>query len=414
MTSADLTIKLQPRIRFKGFSDDWKKVSLSSVTKKVMIKNKDFSIKNVISNSARQGLVVQRDYFDKDIANSANINGYYVIEKGDFVYNPRISSESPYGPVNIYKFSEPGVVSPLYLCFKVIRVDNYFLSYFFKTSRWYRHIYTHGDQGARYDRVSIKDSAFFNLTLFVPSEKEQKKIAEFLSLLEQKIKNQSKKIDQLELFQKGMMQKIFSREIRFKDENGQKFPEWKQKPLNELVERITRKNKNLESTLPLTISAQHGLVDQVTFFNKAVASTNLEGYYLLYKGEFAYNKSYSNNYPFGAIKRLEKCEKGVLSSLYICFKKLGSISSDYLSHYFESTFWHKEVSMISVEGARNHGLLNISVSDFFDTLHFIPSLEEQQKIADYLSTHNSKLEKEREKLECLIKLKKGLMQKMFI
>ncbi|MCY8147738.1 restriction endonuclease subunit S [Bacillus inaquosorum] len=188
---------------------------------------------------------------------------------------------------------------------------------------------------------------------------------------------------------------------------------WKQKPLTELVERVIRKNNKLESTLPLTISAQNGLVDQETFFNKKVASTNLQGYYLLYKGEFAYNKSYSNGYPFGAVKRLEKYDKGVLSSLYICFRPLNSGTSDFLKHYFESTAWHKEVSMISVEGARNHGLLNISVNDFFETLHTTPTLEEQKKIGDFFKQLDDTIALYQQELTTLKQTKQGFLQKMF-
>lgn len=197
--------------------------------------------------------------------------------------------------------------------------------------------------------------------------------------------------------------------LRFKEFSG----EWNHKKLNEIIERVTRKNKGNISNLPLTISAQYGLIDQEKFFNKTVASKNLESYYLLENGEFAYNKSYSNGYPWGAIKRLDKYNMGVLSSLYICFKEKKGINSDYLTHYFETTKWYKEISMIAVEGARNHGLLNISVSDFFDTLHYIPCYEEQQKIVNFLSLIDKKIQKQQEKVEAFKDYKKGMMQKIF-
>ncbi|WP_252246919.1 restriction endonuclease subunit S [Clostridium sp. ZBS4] len=197
--------------------------------------------------------------------------------------------------------------------------------------------------------------------------------------------------------------------LRFKEFSG----EWNHKKSNEIIERVTRKNKGNISNLPLTISAQYGLIDQEKFFNKTVASKNLESYYLLENGEFAYNKSYSNGYPWGAIKRLDKYNMGVLSSLYICFKEKKEINSDYLTHYFETTKWYKEISMVAVEGARNHGLLNISVSDFFHTLHYIPCYEEQQKIANFFSLIDKKIEKQQEKVEALKDYKKGMMQKIF-
>ena len=173
--------------------------------------------------------------------------------------------------------------------------------------------------------------------------------------------------------------------------------------------RVTRKNKNNESRLPLTISAQHGLVDQVTFFNKVVASSDMSNYYLLHKGEFAYNKSYSGDYPWGAIKRLDRYDQGALSSLYICFTPTDIIDSDFLVHYFESPKWHREVSNIAGEGARNHGLLNIAVPDFFNTQHCITTNKtEQRKIADFLNLINERIETQKKIIEDLKKLKDAI------
>jgi len=163
--------------------------------------------------------------------------------------------------------------------------------------------------------------------------------------------------------------------------------------LNEFVTRVSRKNVNNISILPLTISAQYGLVDQISFFNKTVASKDMSGYYLLKNGEFAYNKSYSKDYPWGAIKRLDLYDMGCLSTLYICFKCNKSIvDSNYLVHYFESTKWHRQVSNIAGEGARNHGLLNIAVNDFFNTKHAIPPIENQKKIAKFLDLIEEKIQ----------------------
>ena len=161
---------------------------------------------------------------------------------------------------------------------------------------------------------------------------------------------------------------------------------YKKYNLYEFATRVTRKNKDNVSNLPLTISAQYGLVDQVSFFNKTVASKDMSGYYLLKNGEFAYNKSYSNDYPWGAIKRLDLYDMGCLSTLYICFKTNDNIvNSNYLVHYFESSKWHKQVADIAGEGARNHGLLNIVVNDFFNTKHAVPTIENQIKIAGFLN-----------------------------
>ncbi|HDC9479853.1 TPA: restriction endonuclease subunit S [Staphylococcus aureus] len=198
-------------------------------------------------------------------------------------------------------------------------------------------------------------------------------------------------------------------ELRFPGFEG----EWEEKKLGDLTDRVIRKNKNLESKKPLTISGQLGLIDQTEYFSKSVSSKNLENYTLIKNGEFAYNKSYSNGYPLGAIKRLTRYDSGVLSSLYICFSIKSEMSKDFMEAYFDSTHWYREVSGIAVEGARNHGLLNVSVNDFFTILIKYPSLEEQQKIGKFFSKLDRQIELEEQKLELLQQQKKCYMQKIF-
>ena len=195
--------------------------------------------------------------------------------------------------------------------------------------------------------------------------------------------------------------------LRFPEFTG----EWKKWVLTEIVERVTRRNKGNVCKLPLTISAQYGLVDQITFFNKVIASADMSNYYLLTKGDFAYNKSYSSEYPWGAIKRLDRYEYGALSSLYICFRPLSHVSSDFLTHYFETKKWHQGVSEIAVEGARNHGLLNIGIQDFFSTSHYLPQdLSEQKKIAAFLNLIEKRISVQNKIIEKLETLIKGIIE----
>ena len=184
--------------------------------------------------------------------------------------------------------------------------------------------------------------------------------------------------------------------------------------LDAFTERVMRKNKSNQSRLPLTISAQYGLVDQITFFNKVVASTDLSNYYLLKKGEFAYNKSYSSDYPWGAIKRLDNYDQGALSSLYICFAPQDNVVSDFILQYFESPKWHKGISEIAVEGARNHGLLNVAVQDFFHTYHYVPKdKKEQIKISKLLMLLDERIATQNKIIEDLKKLKCAIIEKVY-
>lgn len=198
--------------------------------------------------------------------------------------------------------------------------------------------------------------------------------------------------------------------LRFPEFSG----EWEEKKLSDFMTRLTRKNSNNESSRALTISSVDGLIDQGEFFKKQIASKDTSGYYLLKKGDFAYNKSYSVGYDYGSIKRLDRYEDGVVSTLYICMSLTSDTNSDYLTHYFDSMKWNKSVSEISAEGARNHGLLNIPTEAFFQTKHFLaPSSAEQQKIADFLSNVDSIITAETKILNILQKKKKALMQKLF-
>ena len=173
-------------------------------------------------------------------------------------------------------------------------------------------------------------------------------------------------------------------------------PAWEQRKLEDIANRVTRKNEG-ESDLPLTISSQYGLVDQRTFFNNQVASKDMSGYYLLRKGEFAYNKSTSGDSPWGAVKRLVRYEKGCVSTLYICFG-LDGADPDFLVTYYETDRWYKAVQMIAAEGARNHGLLNIAPNDFFDTALILPPSREEQgliglffaRLDDLITLHQRK------------------------
>ena len=192
--------------------------------------------------------------------------------------------------------------------------------------------------------------------------------------------------------------------------------DWEQRKLGEVCVRVTRKNKNNESDLPLTIASQYGLIDQRDFFNKVIAAKDMSNYYLLKKGEFAYNKSYSKGFDYGSIKRLNVYEQGCLSTLYICFSiETDEVDSDYLECFFDTLSWYHDVSAICAEGARNHGLLNVDVKAFFKDVNIeMPSqIQEQRKISVFINTLDRLITLHQRKCDELKKVKKFMLQKMF-
>ena len=264
--------------------------------------------------------------------------------------------------------------------------------------------------------VHLYSNELKKLSASLPSYKEQKKIADFIGLLDKRIAIQNKLIKDLRDLKRFLLEQMFC----LPNEHTPKFrlkgkhEDWQKVKLSDIVERVTTRNKTNSCCRVLTIAAQYGLIDQQEFFNKQIASSDLSTYYLLHNGDFAYNKSYSADYPWGAVKRLENYDEGVLSSLYICFKPNKAVDSDFLCHYFESSKWYRGISEISGEGARNHGLLNMSVEDYFNTEHRIPSKKEQEMISNVFNCITIKMQSEESVLENYKKQKLYLLNKMFV
>ena len=309
---------------------------------------------------------------------------YYIVSPNSFAYNPARINVGSIGYQNIGKNV---IVSSLYEVFKTSEdVDDRLLWHWFKSPDFQKLIMQLQEGGVRlyfyYDKLCMGEVS-------LPSLEEQRKIGKLFNTLDNLITLHQRKFEKLTNVKKSMLENMFP-------QNGSSYPEirfkgftdpWEQRKLGELVDRVVRKNINNESTLPLTISAQYGLVDQITYFNNRVASRDVSNYYLVLNGEFAYNKSTSDGYPFGAVKRLDLYEKGVLSTLYIVFapKKEQQIDSDYLTVFFDTDRWHKGVAERAAEGARNHGLLNISAEDFFDIDLSVPKdIVEQKQIGAFI------------------------------
>ncbi|MAY36432.1 MAG: restriction endonuclease subunit S [Spongiibacteraceae bacterium] len=290
-------------------------------------------------------------------------------------------------------------------------VDGLFLSFLLVAEKHkiLQLVSTAGHGTGRLDTQSIQE-----YPVNLPPLSEQKKIAQILSAWDKAITTTEHLLANSQQQKKALMQQLLTGKKRLLDKNGVKFDvEWKSLRLSDFFQRMTEKN-NGKSDNVLTMSGQNGLIRQEDFFKKTVASETLDGYFLLKKGQFAYNKSYSNGYPMGAIKRLNRYADGVVTTLYICFEISDSdnYESGYWEHYFESGLLNKGLSKIAHEGGRAHGLLNVKPSDFFSLKVAVPCLNEQRKIAAVLFTADQEVASLRQKLDALKLEKRALMQQL--
>ena len=410
----------KPKIRFKGYTEDWEQRKLEDYLEVSSEKNRDELLgkEDVLSVSGEVGIVNQIEFQGRSFA-GASVANYGIVEVGDVVYTKSPLKSNPYGIIKTNK-GKIGIVSTLYAVYKPKEnVDSEFVQIYFESDfRMNSYMHSLVNKGAKND-MKVSDANALKGPVFFPKIEEQISISQYFNSLDHLITLHQRKCDETKKLKKCMLQKMFPKEgekvpeIRFSGFTG----DWKQRKLGEIVNRITRKNSKLISELPLTISAQQGLIDQNEFFDKRVASKDVSGYYLIKNGEFAYNKSTSNDAPWGAIKRLDRYENGVLSTLYIVFeiKDETLVNSDFLVAYYNTNLWHKGIHEIAAEGARNHGLLNIVSTEFFKTKLKLPAdIEEQQEIGEYFKKIDSLITFHQQKCDELKNIKKFMLQNMFV
>ena len=225
----------KPIIRFKGYEDDWEQRKLNEIADKVSEKNKNNEFSEPFTNSAEQGIISQKDFFDREIVNNENLNGYYIVRDDDFIYNPRISVTAPVGPINRNRLGRNGVMSPLYTVFRTHDIDNLYLEFYFKTTKWHHFMKLNGDSGARFDRFTISSMQFMKMPIPYPTIEEQRKIGKYFDDLDHLITLHQRKCKQTKILKKYMLQKMFP-------QNGEKVPEirfagftddWEQRKLGE-------------------------------------------------------------------------------------------------------------------------------------------------------------------------------------
>ena len=360
----------------------------------------------MICNSAKLGLIPQREYFDKDIANSDNTNGYYIIQQNNFVYNPRKSADAPYGPISRYKYEDDGIVSPLYLCFHAKKeIKPLYYEWYFRSSAWHRYIYMSGDSGARHDRVSIKDTTFFAMPIKIPSEQEQSKIATFLEKINTRIEKQTVLVENLKKYKRGVMQSIF----RQSSQDG-----WTTVKLGTIFKKVSRRNTNGDIKNVITNSAEYGLIPQRDFFDKDIAvDGNTSNYYVIDEGDFVYNPRKSNTAPYGPFNRYTLKEKGIISPLYTCLVLQADINPAYLAWYFKSDAWYRYIYDNGSQGVRHD---RVSMTD--DLLMGIPvsfpAISKQGEIAELLDAIEYRQSATQNEYDMLIKQRNGFMHRLFI
>ncbi len=405
-----------PNIRFKGFTDDWEQRKLGEVVEKVIgggtpktsvAEYWDGDIPWIQSSN-----IQENEMFEFDIPKTITREG---LEKSAAKLIPENSiavvTHVGVGKLVFVPFSY--TTSQDFTSLSDLKTDAKFTCY-----SLYKRIQNdlHIVQGSAIKGITKED--LLTKEIAVPNIEEQKKIGDYFRGLDHLITLHQRKCNEMKKMKKFMLQKMFPK-------NGQKNPEirfegftddWEQRKLGEICERVTRKNKDNESELPLTIASQYGLIDQRDFFNKVVAAKDMTNYYLLKKGEFAYNKSYSNGFDYGSIKRLNAYEQGCLSTLYICFSiHSDEVDSDYLESFFDTLNWYDDVSMICAEGARNHGLLNVDTKAFFTDVRIkLPSqIKEQKKIAAFFNNLDHLITLHQRKCNWLKKLKEHMLKNIY-
>ena len=377
---------------------------MSDFATKITKKNKGNIVKNILCNSANLGLVPQGNYFDREIANTENTDGYYVICNGDFVYNPRKSTAAPFGPVNIYEGEDAGIISPLYLCFSVHNIFPKFLYYRFKSSVWHSYVYSHGDSGVRFDRVSIKDDVFFDMPIYKPTQDEQIKIATLLQLIDERIATQNRIIEKYESLIQAIIYKAKM--------DGISKGTWRKIDLCKVLQE--RNEKNVEGRTICSVSVNQGVVNQIEYLGRSFAAKQTSHYNVVKYGDIVYTKSPTGDFPYGIIKRSNIREGVAVSPLYGVYIPVNDSIGVILHYYFmrPSNAFNYLHPLIQ-KGAKN--TINITNGRFLENSVPLPISEnEANTIAGILKSIQEKIEIEKSLLLSYTKEKEYLLRQMFI
>jgi type I restriction enzyme S subunit len=378
-----------PELRFPEFNKSWGHVTIGEKFSVNIKKNRDQTEKNVLTNSATQGIVNQRDYFDKDIAVEGNTENYYIVEENDFIYNPRISVSAPVGPMKRNKLGK-GIMSPLYNVFRPNTENVDFLEKYFNTAHWYQYMKQVANYGARHDRMAISKRDLMSIPLPNPVPDEQQKIVSFLSTVDEKIFLLEQQKESWEQYKKGIMQQIFSQKIRFKKDDGSEFPDWEEIKVKDILDSISTRSHQVLNT-QISNTGDYPVVDQgkdmVAGYSNELDKLFTGGDAIIFGDHTAVLKYIDFSFIVGADgTKILQCKNQNLKYLY----------------------YNLVFNNISQGGYRRHFSL------LKEVILQIPSLKEQQKITEFLSELDSKIQKINSKITQSKEWKKGLLQKMFV
>ena len=407
----------KPRIRFKGFTEAWEQRKLSEITDKVTEKNVGLQYVETFTNSAEFGIISQRDFFDHDIAKLGSLDGYYIVKNEDFVYNPRISTSAPVGPINRNKLGRTGVMSPLYTVFRPHDIDTTYLEHFFKCGYWHSFMIFNGDSGARSDRFSIKDGVFFQMPIPVPHIDEQRKIGKLLTRLDNLITLHQRKYDKLLNIKKSMLEKMFPKngndvpEIRFKGFTDA----WEQRKLSDMcgafeyglnaaAKKYDGKNKYIRITDIDDTSREFSLSD--------ISSPDicLEGMskYLLSNGDVVFARTGAS---VGKTYIYRETDGIVYYAGFLIRTKINQEND--AEFVFQNTLSSSYENYIRITSQRS-GQPGVNAQEYGEYVLFAPAKEEQQRIGQFLRGIDRLITLHQCKLEKLKNIKKSMLEKMFV
>lgn len=383
---------------------DWDYNPLSQLAQKLKTKNREKRYTKILTNSANEGIISQTDYFDKQIANNDNIEGYYIVKNGDFVYNPRISVAAPCGPINCYHGEETGVMSPLYTVFSidVKKIERDYVEQFFSSTFWHRYMKSVANYGVRSDRMNLSDEDFFLLPIPMPMRTEQEKIAEILAGQDRVIALKEKLLAEKQKQKKYLMQQLLTGKKRLPGFSG----EWKEVKLGKCLDEVDLRT-TVNNEYDILSVTKDGIVRQTEHFNRQIASTNNIGYKIIKKNQVAFSVL---NLWMGSVDVLQNAPIGIISPAYKVFNcVIDNLLADFAKYFLRS---HEVIWLYNINSETGASVVrkNLDIQSLFNCKIVLPPLNEQTAIAEILSAADKEIELLKKDIEQEKLKKKSLMQ----